>query len=38
MGLAYLGIGVGGMLVPGLAHGLNQSLGWRGGFRPWASS
>ena len=33
MGLAYLGIGVGGMLVPGLAHGLNQALGWRGGLQ-----
>ena len=30
MGIAYLGIGVGGALVPLLAYHLTQSLGWRG--------
>jgi MFS family permease len=30
MGVAYLGIGVGGALVPLLAHALIQALGWRG--------
>ena len=30
MGIAYLGIGVGGALVPLLAYTLTQSLGWRG--------
>jgi sugar phosphate permease len=29
MGLAYLGIGVGGALVPLLAHRLTEALGWR---------
>ena len=29
MGVAYLGIGIGGMLVPQLAHALEASLGWR---------
>jgi sugar phosphate permease len=29
MGIAYLGIGVGGALVPLLAHALIQALGWR---------
>ena len=29
MGIAYLGIGVGGALVPLLAHRLTESLGWR---------
>jgi sugar phosphate permease len=29
MGIAYLGIGVGGALVPLLAHALTQALGWR---------
>jgi len=33
MGLAYLGIGVGGALVPLVAHALTQSLGWRGALR-----
>ena len=28
MGIAYIGIGVGGMLVPLLANWLNQSFGW----------
>lgn len=32
MGLAYLGIGVGGMLVPQIAKALNVSFGWRGGL------
>ena len=30
MGIAYLGIGVGGALVPLLAYNLTQTLGWRG--------
>jgi sugar phosphate permease len=30
MGIAYLGIGAGGALVPLLAYWLTQSLGWRG--------
>jgi len=29
MGFAYLGIGIGGMLVPLLAHALIEELGWR---------
>jgi MFS family permease len=33
MGLAYLGIGVGGALVPLVAHALVQELGWRGALR-----
>jgi sugar phosphate permease len=33
MGIAYLGIGVGGALVPLLAYALAQSLGWRGALR-----
>jgi MFS family permease len=33
MGFAYLGIGVGGALVPLLAYWLNQELGWRGALR-----
>jgi sugar phosphate permease len=33
MGIAYLGIGVGGALVPILAFALTQSLGWRGALR-----
>lgn len=33
MGFAYLGIGVGGALVPLLAYWLNESLGWRGALR-----
>jgi MFS family permease len=33
MGIAYLGIGVGGALVPLLAHALIQSMGWRGALR-----
>jgi len=33
MGIAYLGIGVGGALVPLVAHALNQALGWRGALR-----
>jgi sugar phosphate permease len=28
MGIAYIGIGVGGMLVPKIANWLNQSFGW----------
>jgi len=33
MGIAYLGIGAGGALVPILAFALTQSLGWRGALR-----
>jgi sugar phosphate permease len=29
MGIAYLGIGVGGAIVPLLAHALTEALGWR---------
>ncbi len=29
MGVAYLGIGIGGMLVPQVAHALEAALGWR---------
>ncbi|MEX2233962.1 MAG: MFS transporter [Cyclobacteriaceae bacterium] len=32
MGIAYLGIGIGGMLVPQLAKALNMQFGWRGGL------
>lgn len=30
MGIAYLGIGIGGMLVPQIAKALNDGFGWRG--------
>ena len=33
MGIAYLGIGIGGALVPLAAHALTQALGWRGALR-----
>jgi MFS family permease len=33
MGIAYLGIGIGGALVPQLAHVLVDGLGWRGALR-----
>ena len=33
MGIAYLGIGIGGALVPQLAHALVDGLGWRGALR-----
>ena len=33
MGIAYLGIGVGGALVPQIARFLIQSYGWRGAMR-----
>ena len=33
MGVAYLGIGVGGAIVPILAVALTQALGWRGALR-----
>jgi MFS family permease len=33
MGIAYIGIGVGGALVPLLAHHLIQALGWRDALR-----
>ena len=32
MGIAYLGIGIGGMLVPQVAKALNMEFGWRGGL------
>ncbi len=32
MGIAYLGIGIGGMLVPQIAKTLNLHFGWRGGL------
>jgi MFS family permease len=33
MGVAYLGIGFGGAIVPLLAYALTESLGWRGALR-----
>lgn len=33
MGFAYLGIGVGGALVPKLSHWLTQMFGWQGALR-----
>ena len=33
MGVAYLGIGLGGAIVPLLAFALTQTLGWRGALR-----
>jgi sugar phosphate permease len=33
MGIAYLGIGVGGALVPLAANALTQTVGWRGALR-----
>jgi sugar phosphate permease len=33
MGIAYLGIGVGGALVPLVAYALTQTHGWRGALR-----
>src|ERR1700704_2120749 len=33
MGIAYLGIGIGGALVPLLANQLTQQLGWRGSLQ-----
>jgi sugar phosphate permease len=33
MGIAYLGIGIGGTLVPLLAYALTQTMGWRGALR-----
>ncbi|HXW07853.1 MAG TPA: MFS transporter [Vicinamibacterales bacterium] len=33
MGVAYLGIGLGGAIVPLLAYALTQGLGWRGALR-----
>ncbi len=33
MGIAYLGIGVGGAIVPLLAYSLTQAYGWRGALR-----
>ena len=33
MGIAYLGIGVGGALVPLLAHALTEAMGWRAALK-----
>jgi sugar phosphate permease len=33
MGIAYLGIGIGGALVPQIANALTQTMGWRGALR-----
>jgi sugar phosphate permease len=33
MGIAYLGIGVGGALVPLLAHALTEAVGWRAALK-----
>jgi MFS family permease len=33
MGLAYLGIGIGGALVPLIAYAFTQTFGWRGALR-----
>jgi sugar phosphate permease len=33
MGFAYVGIGIGGAVVPHLSRFLNDSFGWRGGLR-----
>jgi MFS family permease len=33
MGIAYLGIGIGGALVPILAHAFTETFGWRGALR-----
>jgi sugar phosphate permease len=33
MGIAYLGIGLGGALVPLVANALTQTVGWRGALR-----
>jgi sugar phosphate permease len=33
MGIAYLGIGIGGALVPLAAYALTQTFGWRGALR-----
>lgn len=33
MGIAYLGIGIGGTIVPLLAYTLTQQFGWRGALR-----
>jgi sugar phosphate permease len=33
MGVAYLGIGIGGALVPIVAYALTQTFGWRGALR-----
>lgn len=32
MGIAYIGIGVGGMIVPQIAEALNMQFGWRNGL------
>jgi sugar phosphate permease len=32
MGIAYLGVGIGGMLVPQIAKALNMHFGWRDGL------
>ena len=33
MGVAYLGIGIGGTIVPALAYWLSETYGWRGALR-----
>jgi sugar phosphate permease len=33
MGIAYVGIGVGGMIVPWVVYFLNKQFGWRGSLR-----
>jgi MFS family permease len=33
MGIAYLGIGIGGALVPLVAHALTEAYGWRGALK-----
>ena len=33
MGFAYVGIGIGGAVVPQLSRFLNEAFGWRGGLR-----
>ena len=36
MGIAYVGIGVGGMLVPWIVRYFNQEFGWRGSLKALA--
>jgi sugar phosphate permease len=36
MGIAYVGIGVGGMLVPWIVRYFNQQFGWRGSLKALA--
>lgn len=37
MGIAYVGIGVGGMLVPWIVRYFNQEFGWRGALKALAA-